>query len=192
MELKPIFNIDTEINQSEYCWLPNGFTNEELMWLDNLKNLYPYDRSSVDPSMATEKRKSRIRYIPHDERSYWVYDKLKPLIEESNKTTWNFDLYSIIDSLQHSEYLVNDYCGLHMDIGPGTNHRKISVIVQLSDPSEYEGGDLTLWSEDKFVSLPKEKGCVFIFPSFLLHRVTPVTRGMRKSLVIYAGGGSYK
>lgn len=192
MELKPIFEVDTYINQSEYCWLPDGFSDEELMWLNNLKNLYPYDRSSVDPSMATEKRKSRIRYIPHDDRSSWVFDKLKQFIIDSNKTAWNFDLYSIIDSLQHSEYLEGDFCNLHMDIGPGTNHRKISVIVQLSDPSEYDGGDLEVWSEGKFEILSKEKGCAFLFPSFILHRVTPITRGMRKSLVIYAGGGSYK
>ena len=193
MELKPIFDIDTNIDQSEYCWLPDGFSDEELMWLDNLKNLYPYDRASVDPSMVTEKRKSRIRYISHDDRSSWVFDKLKQFIVESNKTAWNFDLYSIIDSLQHSEYLEGDFCDFHMDIDEkGTKYRKISVIVQLSDPSEYDGGDLEVWSEGKFEVLSKEKGCVFIFPSFILHRVTPITRGIRKSLVLYAGGGSYK
>ena len=192
MELKPIFEVDTYINQSEYCWLPNGFSDEELMWLDNLKNLYPYDRNSLDPNIINENRKSRIRYIPHDDRSSWVFDKLKQFIVESNKTAWNFDLYSIIDSLQHSEYVEGNFCNFHMDIGNGTNHRKISVIVQLSDPSEYDGGDLEVWSEGKFEFLPKDKGCIFVFPSFILHRVTPVTRGMRKSLVIYAGGGAYK
>ena len=191
MELKPIFEVDAHINQSDYCWLPNGFSDEELMWLDNLKNLYPYDRNSVDPNIINEKRKSIIRYLPHDDRSYWVYDKLKHLIIESNKTAWNFDLYSVIDSLQHSEYLEGGFCNLHMDI-ESANYRKISVIVQLSDPSEYDGGELEIWSEGKFEIVPKDKGCIFIFPSFILHRVTPIIRGIRKSLVLYAGGGSYK
>lgn len=190
MELRPIFDIDTKINQSDYCWLPNGFTEEELMWLENLKNLYPYDRNSLDPNIINEKRKSRIRYIPYDDRSYWIYDKLKLLIFEANKT-WNFDLYSIIDSLQYSEYLKDGHYDLHMDIA-STSHRKISVIVQLSNPSEYDGGDLEIWSDGKFEVLSKEKGCVFIFPSFLLHRVAPVTRGLRKSLVLCVGGGPYK
>lgn len=190
MELKPIFEVDTYINQSEYCWLPNGFSDEELMWLDNLKNLYPYDRNSIE--VIDEKRLARIRYIPYDDRSYWVFDKLKTLVIESNKTAWNFNLHSIIDSLQHSEYYEGGHYDLHMDISTGTNHRKISVIVQLSDPSEYDGGDLEIWSEGNFEILSKEKGCVFIFPSFLLHRVTPITRGFRKSLVLYAGGDSFK
>jgi len=190
MELKPIFNIDPEINQSEYCWLPNGFTNDEVMWIDNLKNLYPYDMNSLNTNI-NEKRKSRIRYIPHDDRSSWIYDKLKTIVTEANKT-WNFDLYSVIDSLQHNEYSLGDHCEPHMDIKLGTNYRKISIIVQLSDSSEYDGGDLELWTEDGFEIVHREKGCVFIFPSFLLHGVTPITRGIRKSLVFYAGGGPYR
>ena len=186
MELKPIFNINTGINQSEYCWLPNGFTDEELMWLENLKNLYPYNRK------INEKRKSMIRYIPYDDRSSWIFDKLKTLVAEANDTAWNFDLYSIIDSLQYSEYLIGDHCDLHMDIVREKNYRKISIIIQLSDPSEYDGGDLEIWCDDKFEIASKEKGCAFIFPSFLLHKVTPITRGIRKSLVLCVGGGSYK
>lgn len=64
--------------------------------------------------------------------------------------------------------------------------------VQLSDSSEYEGGDFELWTGGGFKSLPKIKGCCVLFPSFLLHRVTPVTQGTRKTLVLWIGGGNYK
>jgi PKHD-type hydroxylase len=83
-----------------------------------------------------------------------------------------------------------------MDVGYGeVNRRKLSLTVQLSDPSEYEGGDFHIWyggDEGQFITMPKEKGTVLIFPSFLMHRVTPVTKGTRKALVFWTGGEPYK
>ena len=72
------------------------------------------------------------------------------------------------------------------------SHRKVSVIVQLSDTSEYKGGELQINTGGQIKTIPKVKGSVVIFPSYLLHRVTPVTTGLRKSLVLWAGGGHYK
>jgi PKHD-type hydroxylase len=80
-----------------------------------------------------------------------------------------------------------------MDIGPGNiNHRKISITIQLSDPDEYVGGDLELWTGQGQVNAPRSQGCAVLFPSFMLHRVTPVESGTRKSLVLWVGGGAYK
>jgi PKHD-type hydroxylase len=82
-----------------------------------------------------------------------------------------------------------------MDIGSQgfMPFRKLSVTVQLSDPDEYDGGDLQFWTGGQYpISGPRGKGNVVIFPSFLLHRVTPVTTGTRKSFVLWLGGGHYK
>jgi PKHD-type hydroxylase len=107
---------------------------------------------------------------------------------------WKFDVHSIVDSIQYTEYPHgNGHYDWHIDIGPASiNHRKISIVVQLSDPEEYEGGELEIWSGATPVTIPKKKGNIVIFPSFLMHRVTPVTKGLRKSLVLWVGGGSYK
>jgi PKHD-type hydroxylase len=70
--------------------------------------------------------------------------------------------------------------------------RKISLVVQMSDPEDYEGGSLELNTGGPIVEPTKTKGSVIIFPSYLLHRVTPVTSGLRKSLVLWAGGSSLK
>jgi PKHD-type hydroxylase len=79
-----------------------------------------------------------------------------------------------------------------MDIGPHPiNHRKISITIQLSDPDEYEGGDLELWAGVGQVKAPRFQGCAVLFPSYILHRVTPVITGTRKSLVLWVGGGHY-
>jgi PKHD-type hydroxylase len=67
-------------------------------------------------------------------------------------------------------------------------NRKISVVVQLSDPSDYTGGELNLNGGNGIITAPKEKNTVIIFPSFVLHRVTPVLTGIRKSLVTWVAG----
>jgi len=197
MEIKPIFNINTNINQTEYYWYKEGFNTEELDWISNLKELYEYEIASIvgptDPTIIKEIRQSRIKWIPFDENSIWLYDKLKNFAIEANNTVWGFDLHSIIDSIQYTEYPEGGgHYDWHVDIGPGINHRKISIVVQLSDPSEYEGGDLQIWSGGQFRTVPKLKGCTALFPSFLLHRVTPVTKGLRRTLVLWVGGSSYR
>jgi PKHD-type hydroxylase len=68
------------------------------------------------------------------------------------------------------------------------SNRKLSCVVQLSDPSDYEGGELQMNSGAQIISVPREKGLVTFFSSFVLHRVTPVTKGVRKSLVAWISG----
>jgi len=71
------------------------------------------------------------------------------------------------------------------------NQRKISVTVQLSAPDEYEGGDLQ-FNIGRQITAPRVQGAAVIFPSFYLHRVTPVTKGVRKSFVLWVGGEPYR
>lgn len=196
MQISPIFNINPNINQTEYYWFQEGFDEQELEWFENLKELYTYEQATVvgSTSFDTEVRNSKIKWINLDENSMWVYEKLMNFASVANNNIWGFDLHSIIDSIQYTEYPEGGgHYDWHVDIGPGSiNHRKISIVVQLSDSSEYEGGELEIWSGGQFKQIPKIKGCVVLFPSFLLHRVTPVTKGLRKSVVLWAGGGTYK
>ena len=196
MEVKPIFGLDENIDQTEYYWFEKGFTEEELEWVANLSELYAFEAASIvgSTSEVQETRKSKIKWIHHDENSIWLYDKLGNFAVEANSNIWKFDLRSVVDSIQYTEYLANgSHYDWHVDIGPAPiNHRKISIVTQLSDSSDYEGGDFQLWTGGKFVTLPRTKGCTMLFPSFLLHRVTPVTKGIRKSLVLWIGGGSLK
>ena len=115
------------------------------------------------------------------------------MIIEANKT-WKFNLYSIIDSIQYTEYLAGGgHYDWHVDIGPkNISHRKVSITVQLSDPNEYDGGDLELWNGGAIKSIFRGRGATVLFPSFTMHRVTPVTQGLRKSLVLWVGGEHYK
>jgi PKHD-type hydroxylase len=81
-----------------------------------------------------------------------------------------------------------------MDMGGGNSiTRKISIVVQLSDPDEYEGGELQIQTgSESYISILKKKGAVTLFPSYMRHRVTPVTKGVRKSLVLWVGGSTFR
>ncbi|TMV52564.1 2OG-Fe(II) oxygenase, partial [Thioclava sp. BHET1] len=84
--------------------------------------------------------------------------------------------------------------GWHSDIGAGVvaGKRKLTMVVQLSDPSEYEGGRLETRADLDVREAPRDQGSATLFPSFVLHRVTPVTRGARHSLTIWAHGPAFR
>jgi PKHD-type hydroxylase len=94
------------------------------------------------------------------------------------------------EQLQLSEYNGDDegHYDWHMDCGKEVNTRKLSLSIQMSDPEEYEGGELNIHTHAGISTAPKLKGTVILFPSYLLHRVTKVTKGNRKSLVCWIHG----
>jgi PKHD-type hydroxylase len=77
----------------------------------------------------------------------------------------------------------------HVDVGGGVlSTRKISIVIQLDHPTDYEGGDLILKRGAGDEPVFKQKGSVVMFPSYMLHRVTPVTGGLRRTAVLWATG----
>jgi len=193
MLLKPILNTDIEMDQTNYQWFDNVLNEEKLEWINNLSEIYPIEPGVIVGNDDDKKiRNSSIRWIHYDNLSAWVYDDLSNIAIEANNK-WKFDLNSIVDSIQYSEYSEDGgHYDWHLDIGPTINHRKVSVISQLSGSDEYEGGELQIWTGGEYKTVPKDKGSCIVFPSFIMHRVTPVTKGTRKSLVLWVGGGSYK
>jgi len=82
-----------------------------------------------------------------------------------------------------------------MDVGAfDVNRRKLAMTVQLSDSSDYDGGEFEIWAggDEQFVQLPREKGDIVVFPTFMMHRVKPITRGQRKCLVFWTGGRPFR
>jgi PKHD-type hydroxylase len=196
MELKPVFPVPTNINQTNYYWYQEGLNSEDLTNLYKLAATYPYTKGTIvgNDEIVESVRKSKIKWIYPNDDSQWLYDKIINMVVEANNTMWNFNLHSVIDSIQYTEYSEGGgHYDWHMDIGPGSiSHRKVSITIQLSDPSEYEGGDLELWYGGSVLQIPKNKGLTVLFPSFSMHRVTPITKGTRKSLVLWVGGEHYK
>lgn len=188
--------IESEENASqEYYWFKNGFSKEHLNRLSKDIESIPF----VDATTFTEPnptiRKSKVKWIPQNETFEWLYDLIKELAVEAN-SIWKFDIHTIIEQIQYTEYYAadNGHYTWHQDIGPGNaSKRKISVTIQLSDTTEYEGGDLQIWrGGDSIQTVPRGAGVSVLFPSYMMHRVSPMKRGIRKSLVLWIGGSHYK
>jgi PKHD-type hydroxylase len=124
--------------------------------------------------------------VPALNRMWSVFhDKMK----EHNDNIWKFHLDILNEQAQYARYEVGGHFGWHMDLGKeGMSVRKLSAVIMLSDPSEYDGGMLQMFNQ---IDVPLGKGDAIFFPSFMLHRVTPVTRGVRRSTVLWAGGKFY-
>jgi PKHD-type hydroxylase len=189
-----------ERDVQNYYYYPQGFDSSELSKIyDNVANIPFVEASTGDNGIKDKKvRSSKIKWVPQVDEWDWLYIKLMAMAEEANTTLWNFNLYSVLDNIQYTEYHATDqgHYNWHQDIGPGwLSRRKVSITVQLSDTDEYEGGDLEYWrggSLNNVEKAPRGKGVVFIFPSYMMHRVTPVTKGVRRSFVLWVGGESYK
>jgi len=164
---------------------------EPLEWIDKA-GIAGESGDGID----TNVRSSRIKWLPQDIEFKSLYDTLADLISQKNKEYWNFDIHTFSEDIQYAEYHAEDkgHYNWHMDLGPDqASLRKISVTIQLTDPNEYEGGDLEFnQGGEIFGTAPKSKGSISIFPSYVLHRVTPVTKGVRKSLVVWVGGTHFR
>ena len=194
------FNFDKEANDSQnYYYFTNGFSKEELNKIEKDVANLQFEEATTAAGNNKEVRSSRIKWVPQNDDWWWLYEKMANMAIEANSTLWNFDLYTIPEQIQYTEYYAteNGHYDWHADIGPDMlSKRKISITVQLSEADEYEGGDLELFRggsmKGPFESAPRQAGCVFIFPSYMMHRVSPVTKGVRKSFVLWLGGGHYR
>lgn len=151
------------------------------------------------------RRKSTVAWISEK----WIYDIINPFIHTANKNAgWNFQ-FDWNETSQFTTYGKGDYYGWHIDQSDTPKKdknknfdgkiRKLSLTLQLTDPSQYEGGNLQLkWlSQDakiKTVTIKEGQKCgtIIIFPSFIFHRITPITKGTRQSLVNWSLGDVFK
>lgn len=185
-----------DVNFSNYYWFKTGFTAEELKTIEEMTADLEFQKAATgqdNTSKISEYRKSSVKWCPQIDSWEWVYTKLHDMIVEANNAMWKFDLSTMREQIQYTEYYEGGgHYDWHMDCGTGIqNQRKVSVTVQLSHPDEYEGGDLEFNLGNHMVA-PRAQGAAVIFPSFYLHRVTPVTKGTRKSFVLWVGGEPYR
>jgi PKHD-type hydroxylase len=141
----------------------------------------------------TKKRVTTISWIPFKEMGH-MYQDLNLFIQKTNENHFGFGDIRVTENAQFTEYPEGGFYDWHMDCDVHMTHeppvRKISMTVLLNDPSEFEGGHLELMAPGKFAEL--KQGHAIIFASFLNHRVNPVTRGIRQSLVCWFGGKAFR
>jgi len=141
----------------------------------------------------TNKRVTTISWIPFKEMEH-MYRDLDRFIQAANENHFGFGDIRVTENAQFTEYPVGGFYDWHMDCDTNMAHeppvRKISMTLLLNDPSEFEGGHLELGAPGKFGEL--KQGHAIAFASFINHRVQPVKRGVRQSLVVWFGGKPFR
>ncbi len=172
---------------------PNTFSPEECRLLVNLP--LPVSDAGVDErNNAAGKvdyslRRTREKPIPPELPYAWIFQRLGKLCRDVNQHIYRFQLGDLV-TVQVLEYSPEGFFGWHTDLGSGIySTRKLSMVTFLAPPEEYEGGDLCFMDGGPPYRLPL--GTTAIFPSYLLHKVDPVTRGTRFTMVSWVHGPSF-
>ena len=143
--------------------------------------------------LDTKTRTSHISWIPFKKMAD-MYKDIEKIMKATNGNHFGFDGMTITEMAQYTEYPEGGFYDWHIDNDVNCSHeppvRKISMTCLLSPENEFEGGDLELMSEGKVAKI--KQGQAIFFASFIRHRVKPVTRGRRQSLVMWFGGTPFK
>ena len=191
----PLVNVSKE----NTCWvaLDKIFTNQELNEIVTQADQVKKVSSTVGSGAVSDYRVCDIAWLESDEIESdfdWIYATLADAISQTNNEHFQFDL-TYLTALQYTVYNGNDHSNYqkHLDVGRQFPNRKLSFSVQLSDDAEYTGGDLRFhYIKNQPEVAPREKGTVVFFPSWIVHDVTPVTQGTRRSLVGWVNGPNFK
>lgn len=165
------------------------FTNEEMDALISAAEA-DFQNATVggkvtDPSI----RRSQVHWLDR-EKYGWAYRKVWRAIQDVNRANYGFEIKKFEGRLQVTRYHEVDqgHYTWHMDGGKNTPTRKLSLSVQLSAPTDYEGGDIGFFYTMKEKHASRDRGAIVTFPSWVMHRVTPVTKGVRYSLIAWIVG----
>ena len=195
-------------------WVDNFLSNEEV---DKILK-YAEEINPVLATLAGENEKKKpftpdyhiknpnVGYVPRIKQAFvklielnsdtnWLYKKLISQIHKVNQENFDYIL-KFVEDLQLTEYNENQqgFCSKHDDCGDSSilknfvDIRKLSFSIQLTNPQEYEGGELILYINDKEFIAPKTKGTIIFFQSNILHEVKPVKKGTRHALVSWVKG----
>lgn len=183
------------IGENNFSTWENGFTDEQLKRICEIGDSLELSSASVSDGIVDNSiRMTKTGWIQLNDETMFIYDTLGFIARQLNGQFFDFDLFGFAEDLQYTVYNDNgDKYDWHLDRGMSTGApRKLSLVLQLSDPSEYEGGDLELYIGPEPVVVTKQYGLLTAFPSFVLHRVTPVTAGIRKTLVVWLSGPKFR
>ena len=183
-------------NLLQYFWFDSFFSPDQCQEIISIGKTYPQEGGQTFSGAGGEPssiRSSTIRWIDYqDPNVRWLIDELGRMAIEANRQLFKLDLYGFTEKLQFTEYEGQGrHYDWHPDIGPNMSKRKISIVVQLSDEKDYEGGELLINTGQMLVP-SKKQGSVILFPSFLMHKVEPLLSGNRYSLVSWISGNTWR
>lgn len=186
-----------------YAFIENAFTDEECNQIKEYSNTLCLEKAKTggyggNDGVQNITRENEIAWINEfHETSEMLYGKLTNYINSANQQFWGFDL-DYISVLQFTKYSsIGDKYDAHIDthIGNSFNYRKLSFSLQLDDEDDYVGSDLLIHMgslESEKIIANRKKGSLNLFPSFMLHQVSPLESGERNCIVGWVCGPNFK
>lgn len=190
------------------------FESEQEDWFQQLELIYAYDFLSeeecrtlteitdVNPGsnpgvVGGHQNVRKVRVLPlhfFGTKVDWLSNRIQEAVQDFNYQFFRFDL-TALDGLNLSTYTADEggqYRAHNDCIANDGLMRKLTVVIQLTDPSEYQGGETVVMDGEQEIPLRQDRGCINIFPSFLTHRVNPITKGKRCALITWVVGPPFR
>jgi PKHD-type hydroxylase len=173
-----------------WAYMDNLFTPEECAQIITIGNTKLQEAKTVNNVEGI--RQSQISWLYPNDIDF-AFCRVADGIINLNSQFFNFDLFGLAEGFQFTRYdAPTGHYGMHIDKMLNGTVRKLSLTIQLSKPEDYEGGELALQLGNEADLMPKELGKMIVFPSYVLHEVRPVTKGIRYSLVAWVTGKPFK
>lgn len=188
-------DLPSDADLTNYMRFQGAFSDEEIYSVVELAQNRELFDGTAGGKVDHEYRNQQITWLTLDDESSWIFDKIAWMIGNANVALWGFTLDGMREDLQFGRYGEGGFFDWHLDMGSKPNergYRKVSVIIQLSPKEKCEGGELQLMTSKDPATVPMDRGDVIVFPSYFLHRVTPITKGERFSLVLWAHGRAFQ
>ena len=180
-----------------FAWWEGAFTDEQLDWLQQ-KAKEATKCAQVGGANGGEVndkvRRSELNWLNKDPECAWVFERLAHVAASLNADYFGFELTGFGEAIQLTNYheARQGTYTWHQDFGSSGISRKLSMVLQLSSPSDYEGGELQILTSREPTSIKKQRGLITVFPAWTLHQVTPVVKGTRQTLVTWISGPAFK
>jgi PKHD-type hydroxylase len=177
-----------------YAYWENAFSPEECQKIIEIGTHKFLEPGLIGPGHSTELgRDSQVSWLFKNDGMEWAYRRMQEIILNLNDQFFQFDLFGMVEGCQFTKYSEpGGKYDSHIDLVFGGPVRKLSFVLQLTPEEEYDGGDLELCLSNGHTPMSRKQGYVTVFPSFVMHQVTPVTKGTRYSLVSWITGKPFK
>jgi PKHD-type hydroxylase len=180
-----------------FAWWEGAFTDQQLDWLQQKAREATQEakvggRDGGEVNLGV--RRSELNWLRNTPETAWVFERLSNVVNSLNTQYFGFDLTGFGEAIQLTNYHESKQGNYtwHQDFGSTGISRKLSLVMQLSEPTDYEGGELQLLTKREPTVVKKQRGLIVAFPSWTLHQVTPVVKGTRQSLVTWISGPAFR
>jgi PKHD-type hydroxylase len=188
-------------NKEQVVFWENFLTNEELNLILSQPEWHDLNIAKIGSNTESihneNYRSSLVSWLQVKPELFLIWEKISNVVAQVNAKYFQFDLTGFYEPMQLTLYKGNieGHYNWHTDdsVFPNVPARKLSFSMLLSDTTEYEGGEFQVkLFGDEIQTLECKKGRAWFFPSYVIHRVAPVTKGIRRSAVLWIGGPPFK